>query len=278
MPTFQTPAPISATIEFDVGIARLVATDRVDTVVHVAPTDEHVDRDVRAARDTKVSYENGVLLVKGPRKRATFGKPGSVEVTVELPTGSSLTSNTPMGEFTCVGGFGDLRLKSSVGDLRVERAASAHLSCQLGNVVLDHVTGDAEVSATGKITVGLVEGNTTVKNANGETDIREVRGDVHARTANGGITIGVAHGNVDAKTSFGSVRIADVRRGQVVAETAVGEVEVGIHAGSLAWLDVSAKLGQVRNEMTTTDAPEGDADKVEVHASTALGNITVRRA
>jgi hypothetical protein len=34
----------------------------------------------------------------------------------------------------------------------------------------------------------------------------------------------------------------------------------------------------VRNEMTASGAPDERADKVEIHANTAFGDVTVRRA
>jgi hypothetical protein len=58
----------------------------------------------------------------------------------------------------------------------------------------------------------------------------------------------------------------------------MGEIEVGVREGSAAWLDVKTKFGRVRNEMTTSDAPAEHADKVEVHANTAFGDVIVRRA
>jgi hypothetical protein len=39
MPTFDTPEPISVTVEFGVGDLRIVASDRADTMVEVRPSD-----------------------------------------------------------------------------------------------------------------------------------------------------------------------------------------------------------------------------------------------
>src|SRR5437764_958604 len=39
MPTFDTPEPISVTVEFGVGDLRIVASDRTDTMVEVRPSD-----------------------------------------------------------------------------------------------------------------------------------------------------------------------------------------------------------------------------------------------
>jgi hypothetical protein len=78
MPSFETPEPISATLEISMGDVRVVATDRADTVVEVRPTDLTDASDVKAAERTQVEFTNGTLLVKGPRYRGMlFGKGGS---------------------------------------------------------------------------------------------------------------------------------------------------------------------------------------------------------
>ena len=50
MSTFQTPQPISVTVELGVGEIRIQATDRTDTVVEVRPSNSARKSDVSAAR------------------------------------------------------------------------------------------------------------------------------------------------------------------------------------------------------------------------------------
>jgi len=76
------------------------------------------------------------------------------------------------------------------------------------------------------------------------------------------------------------VWIGEVVRGKVSATSKNGSVEVGVREGSAAWLELNTDVGRVYNELASSDAPEaGDpADKVEVRASTKLGDVTIRRA
>ena len=97
MPTYSTPDPIVAVIEFEAGDARILASERDDTVVEVRPSDESRDSDVRAAEQTRVEYSAGRLLVKGPKQRNPFGKPGMIDVTVSLPHGSRLQATGGAG-------------------------------------------------------------------------------------------------------------------------------------------------------------------------------------
>jgi len=56
MPTFETPGPISATIDIAVGDVRISAADRAATVVEVRPSDSSNGEDVKAAHRTRVDY------------------------------------------------------------------------------------------------------------------------------------------------------------------------------------------------------------------------------
>ncbi|MFC6085659.1 DUF4097 family beta strand repeat-containing protein [Sphaerisporangium aureirubrum] len=277
MPEFDTPEPISVTIEFDVGTARVTASRRTDTVVEVLPMNPDEDADVRAAQQTKVGYAGGKLLVKGPRKRSLFGRSGSIDVRVELPAGSDVQGAAPLGDFTCEGPLGDCRLSASVGDIHVTEAASVDLRTDHGGIRVDRASGDAEVTGAGRLEVGEVGGTATVKNVNGETTIGEVGGDLRARASNGRISIGVAHAGVDARSANGGILVGEVSRGQVTLQTGIGDLEIGIRESSAAWLDVKTRLGKVRNSLTPSEGPETSGTTIEVRAHTALGDIIIRR-
>lgn len=109
MPSFDTPEPISATIELEVGTARITAGKRTDTVVEVLPRNGSDDNDVRAVQQTQVTCSGGRLTVRTPRKRSLFGKPGAIEVSVELPAGSDVRGTSAMGNFLCEGPSGRSR-------------------------------------------------------------------------------------------------------------------------------------------------------------------------
>ena len=80
MTVFQTPEPISVSLEFGIGDLRLVASDSTETVVEVRPTDPTKEGDVNAAKQTRVEYASGSLLVRGPKnwRQWTLGALGVV--------------------------------------------------------------------------------------------------------------------------------------------------------------------------------------------------------
>ncbi|WP_274560783.1 DUF4097 family beta strand repeat-containing protein [Streptomyces spiramyceticus] len=278
MPDFDTPEPICVTLEFDTGSARIVASKRTDTVVEVLPSDGADEADVRAAQQTKVSFSGGKLVIRGPKKRSLFGKSGSLDVSIELPAGSDVQGTSPMADFICEGRLGDCRLKTSLGDIQVDEAGSVHLKTGHGGIRVDRVTGDAEIAGAGRVDAGEIAGTATVRNGNGETAIGEVTGDLRANSSNGRISVGVAHSGVDAKSANGGIRIGEVARGQVVLQIASGDVEVGIRESTAAWLDVSTRVGSVRNSLGPSEGPGASEETVEVRARTGVGDIVIRRS
>ncbi|MDJ1136993.1 DUF4097 family beta strand repeat-containing protein [Streptomyces iconiensis] len=296
MPAFDTPEPVTATLELEAGTAHITAGKRTDTVVEVLPRDGSDDNDVRAVQQTQVTCSGGRLTVRTARKRSPFGKPGAVEVSIELPAGSDVRGASGMGSFSCEGRLGEVVLKTGLGDIQVDEVDSANLRTGLGDIRLTRSSGDIEVIGSGRIEVGTVAGVATVKNGNGATEVGEATGSLEASAANGDISVGVAHSSVgakcangrievgvahagvDAMSSTGGIRVGDVARGRVDLRTSVGNLEVGIREGTAAWLDLHPKYGTVRNSLGSASGPTGSDETVEVHARTATGDIIIRRA
>ncbi|MDL5202371.1 DUF4097 family beta strand repeat-containing protein [Streptomyces sp. ALI-76-A] len=279
MPTFDTPAPISATAHVEAGSIQFTAADRLDTVVEVRPRDPKRDQDVRAADQTEVRCANGVLTVRTPKQRYLVGRTGTVDVTVELPTGSRVDMTGAWTQVLGEGRLGEVRVKNSSGDVRLDTTGPLRLTASHGSITVDRIDGMAEITtSSGSMRVGVVDGPAVLKNSHGTTTVGAVTGDLRVSGANGDIDIVRAEGSVTATTAHGTLRVADVARGSVQLKTSYGAIEVGVREGAAAWLDVHSDSGQVRNTLTASETPEKAEDTVEVRARTRYGNIDVRRA
>ena len=282
MPTFDTPEPISVTVELDVGDLRIVASDRTDTMVEVRPTDAAKKADVAAAEQTRVEYAGGRLLIKAPRgwRQYSFRGGGeSIDVQVELPAGSHLQGETGVAALRCSGRLGECRYKSGVGDIRLDQAAAVQLRTGVGDITVEGADGDAELTTgSGSLRIDRVGGAAVVKNSNGDTWIGEVAGDLRVNAGNGRISVDQARETVAAKSANGDVRLGEVAHGSVLAQTAFGKVEIGIRDGVAAWLDLNTRFGNVNNDLDASGRPGQDEEAVEVRARTAFGDITVHRS
>jgi Putative adhesin len=283
MPAFETPQPITVTVDVFIGHVEIVASDRTDTVVEVRPSDAAKKSDVRAAQDTEVVFASGDLTVKGPTGWKMYAPPNawrnpSIDVTIEVPTGSRLHGTAQWCRFLVTGELGQCELKTSVGELQLEKAGPLELRTA-GNITVDQVVTRANITtSTGTVSIREINGSAVVKNTNGDSTIREVAGDLQVNAANGNITVERPGGSVTAKTANGNIRIGDASRGTLQLETSVGDLEVGIHPGSAAYLDVNTKAGTLRNLMETAGQPAQGEETVHVYARSSFGNIIIRRA
>jgi DUF4097 and DUF4098 domain-containing protein YvlB len=279
MPKYETPEAISVTLELGVGAVRITATDRTDTIVEVRPSDDADESDVKAAQQVRVDYANGVLEVTGPKARVFTRKIGSVDVAIDLPSGSAVSAEMQVGDFRCAGRLGECGFKTSVGKVRLERTGPLRLHTSAGQVTADAIAGNAEISTgSGRVQIGEVEGWAVVKNSNGDITIDTVTGDLRLRTANGDISVERAGAGVEAKTANGSIRLGEVVHGSVVLETAMGDLEVGVAEGTAAWLQVNTGFGHVRNLLQDASQPGESDETVEVRGRTSYGDITIRRS
>ncbi|MEX2973951.1 DUF4097 domain-containing protein [Streptomyces sp. C184] len=279
MPSFDTPEPISATAHVEAGSLQFTADDRRNTVVEVRPRDPQRDADVRAAEQTEVTYASGVLTVRTPKQRYLLGRTGTVDVTVDLPTGSRIDMTGAWAQVLGEGRLGEVRVKTSSGDVRLDTTGPLQLTASHGSITVNRVEGKAEITtSSGSLRVGLIDGPATLKNSHGTTTVGAVTGELRVSGANGDIDIARAEDSVTATTANGTLRLAEVSRGTVQLETSYGAIELGIREGTAAWLDVSSGFGQVRNTLTESDSPEKSEDTVEVRARTRHGNIDILRA
>ncbi|MEP6481755.1 MAG: DUF4097 family beta strand repeat-containing protein [Rhodoglobus sp.] len=279
MPTYSTPTPIDLAINLQVGRLDVIASDRADTVVTVEPTSPTRAVDRRGAEQTKFEFDTQRLVVTGPRPRLSWiGPTESVDITVELPTGSRLTAEVAAGVVRTVGRLGATRIKASTGQVDVEATDDLWLRAGHGSATVGTADGNIEITADhGQIRVGRVTGDASLKASHGGIQIGESGGDVEAKLSYGDLEITRALASVSAKTAYGTIRLGEVSSGSIQVETAFGQVSIGVRAGVPAWLDVSSREGRVRNALTADAAPAAAEQTVAVRARTQYGDIDITR-
>jgi Putative adhesin len=280
MPSYPTPTPIDLAINVQVGAIEVVAGDREDTVVTVSPTNPAKDVDRRGAEETRIDFDGQRLAVVGPRPRiSVFGPTESVDVRVELPTGSRLTAEIAAGWVRSTGRLGATRVKASSGGANLDTTADLWVRAGHGNASVAAADGNVEITADhGQIRIGRVTGDAVLKASHGSVQVGESVGDLQAKLSYGDLEVERALGSIEAKTAYGSIRLHEVGSGSVEADSGYGEVGIGVRAGVAAWLDLASKNGRVRNELAGDRAPSEGEPSVAVRVRTQFGDITVERA
>ncbi|GHH47969.1 DUF4097 family beta strand repeat-containing protein [Lentzea cavernae] len=280
MPSYDTPDPISVLLDVYAGHVQIVATDRTTTAVDLRPSDSSDSSDVEAAQKTRVDYADGTLIVRGPKRTFDFSrKTRSVDVVIELPTGSKVDLDVTAGSIRTTGVLGETEADLSAGNINLDRTGRLKADTGAGQVKIGTVTGNAEVkTGSGHIRVGRVDGALVVKNSNGHIDVGVVEGELRARSANGDINVERAGALVEARTAMGSIEVAEVVSDSVTLNTAMGGIEIGIAHGTAAWIDAKTSFGRVSNTLDVSDGPGNSTQTVKVTAHTSFGDISVRRA
>jgi hypothetical protein len=186
MRKFPTPDAITAVLNVPAGRVRFIAADRDDTTVDVRPADPAKNRDTKAAEQTTVAYDDGVLHVTA----ATGRLAGSVEVTVQLPAGSHVKVTAAATELRAAGRLGDVTFDGAYGHIELDEAATLHLTATDGDVEIGRLGGPAHVTTQ--------RGDIRVAEA--------TRGTLTLNTRSGDITVGAGvSATLDAATPRGRV-------------------------------------------------------------------------
>ncbi|MGC0339883.1 DUF4097 family beta strand repeat-containing protein [Streptomyces sp. SLBN-8D4] len=192
MQKFDTPAPVTTVIDLPAGRVQVIAADRADTTVEIRPADPARNRDTKAAERIEVTHgDDGVLRITAPAaNNQYFGPSGSVEITVQLPTGSRVEATAAAAEFRAVGRLGDLVLEGAHGPVKIDEAASIRLTAADSDITVGRLTGPAEISTQrGDITIDEA--------ATGSLVLSTQKGDITLATAaSAALDAGTSHGRV----------------------------------------------------------------------------------
>ncbi len=145
------------------------------------------------------------------------------------------------------------------GDVKVEHAAGAvRASTGSGSIDIGEAADQLGLSTgSGDVKVGDAGGPTTVKVGSGDITIERIRDHSVATSGSGDVTVEIADGP------------------SVQAETARGDVEIGVPDGVPTYLDLKTVTGRIRCELEPGDKPAEGERALMLRARTVSGDITV---
>lgn len=171
------------------------------------------------------------------------------QITVEygdgvLRIGASPAKNRILGSSGSV----EVTIQLPAGSRVEAKAASAELRGvgRLGDVAFEGAQGSVKLDETAGARLTLLAGDVSVGRLGGPAEISTRKGDIH---------------------------IDEALRGAVVLRTEAGDVSVGAARGVSASLDAGTTHGRIHNALRNTEGADAGLD---IHASTAYGDITAR--
>ncbi|MFD7631698.1 DUF4097 family beta strand repeat-containing protein [Streptomyces sp. NPDC059851] len=192
------------------------------------------------------------------------------DTTVEvLPANASKSRDVQAAEQTTVAyGDGVLRIEVPAAKKQVFGASgSVEVTVQLpAGSHVEVKTASAELRGVGRL------GDVAVESAHGTIKLDETA-DARLALQAGDISIGRLGGPAEITTTKGDIDIAEAVRGTVTLRTEHGGISVGAARGVSASLDAGTAYGRILNALVNG---EGSAAGLNIHATTAYGDITAR--
>ncbi|MEU1570429.1 DUF4097 family beta strand repeat-containing protein [Streptomyces collinus] len=205
-----------------------------------------------------------------PAGRIRFIATDRADTTVEvLPANASESRDVKAAEQTEVAyGDGVLRIKAPEAKNQILGASgSVDVTVQLpvGSRV-EAKAASAELRGVGRL------GDVAFECAQGSVELDETESARLILLA-GDVSVGRLGGPGEISTQKGGLRITEAVRGTVTLRTEHGDISVGAARGASASLDAGTAYGRIHNALKNT---EGAAAQLDIHATTAYGDITAR--
>jgi DUF4097 and DUF4098 domain-containing protein YvlB len=255
---FPVTGPVTAHISLPAGWVQVTAKPTDTVSVQLSAASEAGES---LLEQTEVRFDDGTLRVRVPQ-RVTIRGNASLDLTVELPEGSSVRAETASADVTLAGRLAAVEGKTASGDVQVDRVT--------GNVDLTTASGDIRIEDAA--------GEVRVSSASGDTAIGQAGGDIIAKTASGDVQIGQAGQSVTLKTASGDVRLASVHTGRTDVTTVSGDVTVGVVPDVEVYLDISTLSGDISSELDSSSPTGETAASLTLSCRTVSGDIRVTRA
>jgi hypothetical protein len=303
MTIFTTPDPITIEVRNAAGSVTVDLVDTVTTTVDIQVTGSNpfgfLDDLARAFRRPTPPPPGGPLGTEaseaGPGRGDTEAILERVRVDlVQRDGGDTLIVDTDPAARAWRSGFAihisaptgsGVRVATQSADVAVVgTAARLDVRTASGQVVAGQVSGSALAqTASGDVRIRSIGGDLSVRTASGEIEVDEVRGGAVVHSTSGDVRVHAASDDIQVRTVSGDVRIGDAARGTAEVVAVSGDVEIGVHPGTTAAINLSTVSGDTRSDLEISDEPtstpsEAEAGKLDIRVRTTSGDIRLRRA
>ena len=256
---FATSDPLTVDLQIPAGTVAVRVQDAPTTTVHVEGS--RADG-VEVTFDERPSGDRLSVAYRGKKWFTLFSSGRDLEVTIVVPTGTSLDVSTGAADLEVGGTVASLSYRSGAGDLRFDDVT--------GNVTAKTASGDVNGEEIG--------GSLRFHGASGDLSVGRVGATTAGRSASGDLSIGRIEGDTSLATASGDVTVTVVADGKTTIRTVSGDVEVGVIEGADVYLDLSSTSGDVTCDLEPSTGPSADLDRqLSLDASSVSGDVRVRK-
>ncbi|MFC0624730.1 DUF4097 family beta strand repeat-containing protein [Kribbella deserti] len=220
---------------------------------------------------------SGELVVDTPKHLLRH----SVEVRVRIETPRALGARikTGAGDIVATTPLSESRLDTGSGDIRLDDVeGTLTASTGSGDIRVNHTAGAARMkTGSGEVEVSRADGLVAASTGSGDVRIGDAAGPTTIKVGSGDISIERVLGHSVATSGSGDVRVDRAEGPSVRAETARGDVQVGVPTGTPTYLDLKTVTGSIRCDLEPGQQPAEGEPSLLLRARTVSGDITVVR-
>lgn len=211
--------------------------------------------------DYRETDDGGTIIVDTEQARENWRS--SFDITITAPTGSHIRVQATSADLMVTGAADRVEARSASGDVSVAEVR--------GKALVHTASGDIRINRAGS--------DVDLRTASGDIDLGPIAGDALLHTTSGDIRLGPTGGNISARSVSGDVRVADAMSGLAEVNAVTGDVEIGIHPGARASINLSTLTGNTATDFDVSqDAPDGEVPTLSIKVKTTSGDIRLRRA
>ncbi|HET6985361.1 MAG TPA: DUF4097 family beta strand repeat-containing protein, partial [Kribbella sp.] len=255
-------------IEIGSGKVDIVPNDGTETAVTL-------DVDSGPEDDVVFTVVDGELIVEGPRN--VRGRGPEIQVRIATPATLDARIKTGSGDIDVRMPLGTARLSTGSGDVDVERVeGELGISTGSGDVKVEHAADVVRASTgSGSIDIGEAADAVGLSTGSGDVKIGDAGGPTTVKVGSGDITIERIRDHSVATSGSGDVTVEIADGPSVQAETARGDVRIGVPDGVPTYLDLKTVTGRIRCELEPGEKPAEGERALTLRARTVSGDITV---
>lgn len=265
-----------ARIELESGRVDVIAS--TDDTAHAYLEGDLSDPDVvEYLERTVFDVRNDELVVQTPRGGGRRSYP--LRLRIEIPAPIELRAETGSADLRVDTTVLGTRLTTGAGDVDVARVEGRlDATTGSGDISVESVREGASLrTGSGDITVGTHEQGAECSTGSGDVRLGESVGPVRVKVGSGDIIIERVRNHSVATSGSGDVRVEAAEGPSVVAESARGDVHIGVPAGTPTYLDLKTVTGDIRCDLRPSERPADGQQALALRARTVTGDITVVR-
>jgi DUF4097 and DUF4098 domain-containing protein YvlB len=256
-------------IEIGSGLVEIVPGDGDQTQV-ILEVDSGTEEDV------VFEVANGELIVEASKN---LRRGPEIKVLIQTPEALLTRIKTGSGDILARAPLGESRLSTGSGDIRLDRVEGGlAANTGSGDIQIEHAAGTVRArTGSGSIEIAESGGSAGLSTGSGDVRIGDAAGPTTVKVGSGDITIERIRDHSVATSGSGDVRVEIADGPSVRAETARGDVQIGVPDGVPTYLDLQTVTGQIRCDLEPGEKPAEGERSLRLQARTVSGDITVVR-